>query len=186
MGKKDKAKRKKEKHAAELREAFMARDVLPDAADRVNNSVRVAAEQGLHQIEVVTFPVKYCNDGGRSINCFDPDWPKSLEGYAKKAYTFYEKEAPSATRCTPRSSAIPMAFQAKQHCTSSGERSRLCRRWFAKKATPATKPMISEVREHAKYERPWPRPGVCSPSRRQWRIPATRLRSGSAGGRRGA
>jgi hypothetical protein len=85
-------KRKKEKHAAELREAFMARDVLPDAADRVNNSVRVAAEQGLHQIEVVTFPVKYCNDGGRSINCFDPDWPKSLEGYAKKAYTFYEKE----------------------------------------------------------------------------------------------
>ena len=85
-------KRKKEKHAAELREAFMARDVLPDAADRVNNAVRVAAEQGLHQIEVVTFPVKYCNDGGRSINNFDPDWPKTLEGYAKKAYLFYEKE----------------------------------------------------------------------------------------------
>lgn len=85
-------RRKKEKRAAELREAFMARDVLPDAIDRVNNVVRVAAEQGLHQIEVVTFPVKYCNDGGRSINCFDPDWPKSLEGYAKKAYLFYEKE----------------------------------------------------------------------------------------------
>jgi hypothetical protein len=85
-------KRKKEKQAAELREAFMARDVLPDAFDRVNNAVRVAAEQGLHQIEVVTFPVKYCNDGGRSINNFDPEWPKSLEGYAKKAFLFYEKE----------------------------------------------------------------------------------------------
>ena|SRR6187455_1869975 len=85
-------KRRKDKHAAELREAFLARDVLPDAADRVNNAVRIAAEQGLHQIEVVTFPVKYCNDGGRSINNFDPDWPKSLEGYAKKAYDFYEGE----------------------------------------------------------------------------------------------
>ena len=85
-------KRKKDKHAAELREAFLARDVLPDAADRVNNAVRIAAEQGLHQIEVVTFPVKYCNDGGRSINNFDPEWPTSLEGYAKKAYAFYQKE----------------------------------------------------------------------------------------------
>jgi hypothetical protein len=85
-------KRKKEKRAAELREAFLARDVLPDAIDRVNNAVRIAAEQGHHQIQVVTFPVKYCNDGGRSINNFDPEWPKSLEGYAKKAFLFYEKE----------------------------------------------------------------------------------------------
>jgi hypothetical protein len=85
-------KRKKERRTAELREAFMARDVLPDAIDRVNNAVRIAAEQGHHQIQVVTFPVKYCNDGGRSINNFDPEWPKSLEGYAKRAFLFYEKE----------------------------------------------------------------------------------------------
>jgi hypothetical protein len=84
--------RKKEQQAAELREAFMARDVLPDAVDRVNSAVRIAAERGLHQIQVVTFPVKYTNDRGRSINNLDPEWPKSLEGYAKKAYTFYEKE----------------------------------------------------------------------------------------------
>jgi hypothetical protein len=85
-------KRKKDRRTAELREAFMARDVLPDAIDRVNNAVRIAAEQGHHQIQVVTFPVKYCNDGGRSINNFDPEWPKSLEGYAKKAFQFYDKE----------------------------------------------------------------------------------------------
>ena len=85
-------KRKKEKRAAELRETFMARDVLPDAIDRVNNAIRIAAEQGHHQIQVVTFPVKYCTDGGRSINNLDPEWPKTLEGYAKKAYLFYEKE----------------------------------------------------------------------------------------------
>jgi hypothetical protein len=85
-------RRKREKQAAELREIFLARDVLPDAINRVNNAVRIAAQQGLHQIEVVTFPVKYCNDGGRSINNFDPEWPTSLEGYAKKAYAFYQKE----------------------------------------------------------------------------------------------
>ena len=38
-------KRKKEQLAAELRDAFMARDVLPDAIDRVNRAVRVAADQ---------------------------------------------------------------------------------------------------------------------------------------------
>lgn len=92
MDKERELKRKKEQHAAELREAFMARDVLPDAIDRVNRAVRIAAEQGLHQVEVVTFHVKYCNDNGRSINNFDRDWPKSLEGYAKRAYAFYEKE----------------------------------------------------------------------------------------------
>lgn len=92
MEKERELRRKKEKRAAELREAFMARDVLPDAIDRVNNAIRIAAEQGLHQVEVVTFPVKYCNDSGRSINNLDPEWPKSLEGYAKKAYLFYDKE----------------------------------------------------------------------------------------------
>jgi hypothetical protein len=84
--------RTKEQQETELREAFLARDVLPDAIDRVNRAVRIAAEQGLHQIQVVTFPVKYCSDGGRSINNFDPNWPRSLEGYAKKAYAFYEQE----------------------------------------------------------------------------------------------
>ncbi len=40
----------------------------------------------------MTFPCSYCNDGGRRINNLLPDWPTSLEGFAKKAYEFYDKE----------------------------------------------------------------------------------------------
>ena len=44
-------KSKKDKLAAELREAFMAREIHPQAIDRVNNAVRTAAQQGLHQVK---------------------------------------------------------------------------------------------------------------------------------------
>jgi len=86
------AKRKGEEEKAKLRAAFNAREIHPDAIDRINNAVRKAAENGLHQLQVVSFSCKYCNDGGRSINNFDPDWPNTLEGFAKKAHAFFEKE----------------------------------------------------------------------------------------------
>jgi hypothetical protein len=60
--------------------------------DRVMARVRQAAELGFHEVEVMTFPCTFCNDRGRRINNFDPDWPASLEGFAKKAYEFFEKE----------------------------------------------------------------------------------------------
>jgi hypothetical protein len=85
-------KRKQEQIKRELREAFMARDIHADVVDRVNNAVRIAARQGHHQLEVMTFPCRYCNDGGRRINNQLPDWPVSLEGFAKRAHEFYEKE----------------------------------------------------------------------------------------------
>jgi hypothetical protein len=87
------AREAKEKQATkELREAFLSRDIHPDVATRLNNAIRHAAEQGLHELQVITFPSDYCNDGGRKINSFDPDWPQSLEGFAKKAYDYYEAE----------------------------------------------------------------------------------------------
>jgi hypothetical protein len=84
--------RKHEEEQAGLREAFMRMDVGPEAYERVNSTVRRAAEQGSHQVQMITFPATYCNDGGRRINNSEPDWPNSLEGFAKKAYEFYEKE----------------------------------------------------------------------------------------------
>jgi hypothetical protein len=86
------AKRKKEAHEIELREAFMDRDVHPEVVDRINKAVRIAAEQGLHQLQVMTFPCRYCSDGGRRINIADPEWPSTLEGFAKRGYDFYVKE----------------------------------------------------------------------------------------------
>ena len=54
--------------------------------------VSQAAEQGLRELQVVTFPATYCNDRGRRINNAEPDWPDSLEGFAKNAMAYYEKE----------------------------------------------------------------------------------------------
>lgn len=86
------AKKKKEQQARDLREAFMSRELHPEMKERVNAAIRRAAEQCQRQLQVVTFPANYCNDGGRRINNFDPDWPSSLEGFAKKAYEAYEKD----------------------------------------------------------------------------------------------
>lgn len=85
-------KKKRELEQRELREAFMTRDIHPQVMDRLNRVIRIAAEQGHKEVRVITFPASFCNDGGRRINNMLPDWPDSLEGFAKRAYEFYLKE----------------------------------------------------------------------------------------------
>jgi hypothetical protein len=85
-------KAKQAKQQAELREAFMSREIHPEVMDRINKVVRAAAGNGFKQIDVLSFPASYCNDRGRRINNQLPDWPESLEGFAKRAYEFYMKE----------------------------------------------------------------------------------------------
>ena len=92
MDEDERAKRKKAEQQAELREAFQAREIHPEAIERINKAVRIAAELGHHQVEVITFPCSFCTDGGRRINIADPEWPSTLEGFAKRAYDFYNKE----------------------------------------------------------------------------------------------
>ena|SRR5215510_6211042 len=92
MDEEERAKRKKQEQQAELREAFMEREIHAEAIERINKAVRIAAEHGHHQIEVITFPCTFCSDGGRRINIADPEWPSTLEGFAKRAYDFYAKE----------------------------------------------------------------------------------------------
>lgn len=84
--------KKKIEQKKALQEAFMSRDLHPDVQDRVNSAIRRAAELGRHEIEIMTFPCAYCNDRGRRINIADPEWPESLEGFAKRAYEYYRKE----------------------------------------------------------------------------------------------
>jgi hypothetical protein len=83
---------KQEKMKKDLHEAFLSRELHPEVVTRINSAISIAAKQGRHQIEVLTFPCKYCNDRGRLINNGDADWPDSLEGFAKKAYEFYARE----------------------------------------------------------------------------------------------
>jgi len=81
-----------ETERASLREIFMSREVHPEAKTRINNAVRRAAQQGERQLMALKFPATYCNDQGRRINNMEPDWPSSLEGFAKKAYDYYMAE----------------------------------------------------------------------------------------------
>jgi len=85
----EKKKAEEEEH---LREAFMGRSIHPQAAERVSAAVKRAAEQGLRELQVVSFPATFTNDGGRRINNFEDDWPSSLQGFAKLAYDYFEKE----------------------------------------------------------------------------------------------
>ena len=87
-----KNQKKAEDEQTQLREAFMSREIHPEAAGRINAAVRRAAEAGRSEIQVFTFPASFCNDQGRRINNSDPDWPQSLEGFAKKAYEYFEEK----------------------------------------------------------------------------------------------
>jgi len=84
--------KKQEEEAKELHDMFLAKEIPANARERVNNAVKRAAEQGLNEVQVFTFPATYCNDHGRRINNNEADWADSLEGYAKKAYDHYDKE----------------------------------------------------------------------------------------------
>jgi hypothetical protein len=84
--------RKEQEEQRAIHEAFMSRDVHPQVMDRLNAAIKRAAEQGLHEVRVLTFPASFCNDQGRRINNAEPDWPSSLEGFAKKAHEFFEAE----------------------------------------------------------------------------------------------
>ena len=92
MDEQRKLKKKKQDQLLELREAFAAREVHPEVIERINAAIRVAAGDGKHQIQVLTFPCNFCSDGGRRINIADPEWPSTLQGFAKKAFDFFDKE----------------------------------------------------------------------------------------------
>jgi hypothetical protein len=85
-------KRKTDDAQDQVREAFMAREIHPEVFERVSKVVRAAAERGEREVLVLRFSSEYCTDGGRAINSFEPDWPKSLTGFAKVAYEFWHKE----------------------------------------------------------------------------------------------
>jgi hypothetical protein len=83
----DEEKRLEQKKAIqqrELREAFMSREVAPETFERINNAVRIAAQNGHHQLQVITFPSSYCSDGGRRIKIADPEWTEHASGLRQR------------------------------------------------------------------------------------------------------
>ncbi len=80
---------------AALHDAFMDREVAPDATERVARLVQRAAERGEHEVEVLRFPSAWMLDKGRSLTSGYGDWTQQLDGFAARAHQFYqEKLAP--------------------------------------------------------------------------------------------
>ena len=80
-----------EEHKKSLHDAFMSRVPPADALERLMVTVRHLAEQGETEMLALQFPASYLDDHGRKINNFEPDWPTSLTGFAKRAFEFYER-----------------------------------------------------------------------------------------------
>lgn len=76
----------------ELRKAFESRELPADALQRVVSMVQSAVERGDKEVMVLHFPAGFLEDGGRRINIGSEDWPQHLNGFAARAFAFYEKE----------------------------------------------------------------------------------------------
>ena len=83
---------KEEAQRKEFRDAFMEREIHPEAKRRLSRIVRKAAENGEHEVLVFQFPADLCEDGGIAINNQHADWPETLQGFARRAYEFFKQE----------------------------------------------------------------------------------------------
>lgn len=79
-----------ERHA--FHDTFMHQELPPDVMQRVSALVRGAAERGEREVLAMRFPSEYCTDGGRAINNFEPGWPETLTGFARRGYEFRQRE----------------------------------------------------------------------------------------------
>jgi len=83
--------KKAAEHREAVRKALMEREVRPDAMNYLMIAVKRLAEQGKHEFLVLQFPAELLSDGGRRVNNFESDWPDSLQGFAKRAYDYYQE-----------------------------------------------------------------------------------------------
>jgi hypothetical protein len=86
------ADKRRTEEQRDLRDAFMRRQIQPDGRERLRKALVAAAERGVSQLQIFTFPSELCTDSGRAINNGDPAWPATLVGYAARAYEFYQAE----------------------------------------------------------------------------------------------
>jgi hypothetical protein len=115
-------KRKAEGEQHHLHDAFMSQDIHPDVHERVTRAVKGAAERGEREVMVMRFPSAYCTDGGRAINNFEPNWPETLTGFAKRAHEFFSRSSSRrGTRCALRSWISPAACRATSGSSCAGE-----------------------------------------------------------------
>ncbi len=69
----------------------MERELRSDAMQYLMTAVKQLAGRGMHEFLVVKFSAQFLSDGGRRVNNFELDWPDSLQGFAKRAYDYYQE-----------------------------------------------------------------------------------------------
>ena len=84
------ARRQHEEELRRLHDAFMAHNIDPDVVSRVNTAVRSALEQGQREVLMLRFPSDCCTDGWRAINNDEPYWAKTLDGFARRAFAYWD------------------------------------------------------------------------------------------------
>jgi len=75
-----------------LRQHFMEQDVPQDAMSEVAKLVRRAVEAGEKRALVLQVPSDWLPDQGRAITNHAADWHEHLDGLAKRAHAYYERE----------------------------------------------------------------------------------------------
>jgi hypothetical protein len=75
-----------------LRQEFAEREVKPQALELIASLIGKAVERSEREVMVMRFPSSWLPDHGRAINNKDKNWPDKLDGFARRAYEYYEKE----------------------------------------------------------------------------------------------
>ena len=86
------AEEEKQNGMSELRRSFEERELPPDALTKLQGMIRRAALDGEREVLVLHFPSQWMKVSGRSITSGLDTWPEQLEGFARRAYDFHQKE----------------------------------------------------------------------------------------------
>lgn len=102
QARKDEEEARRRAHEAEQRaeqerfhEAFMEREIGPEALDRIAAMVRKAVDMGERQVMLGKFPSAWLKDQGRAVTNHDPRWAETLDGAALRFHGFFRRELES-------------------------------------------------------------------------------------------
>jgi len=99
QARKDEEEAKRRAHEAEQRaeqekfhQTFMEQEIRPEAMDRIAGMIRKAVDMGERQVMLGKFPSAWLSDQGRAVTNHAPNWPETLDGVARRAYAFFQRE----------------------------------------------------------------------------------------------
>ncbi|ACK50140.1 conserved hypothetical protein [Methylocella silvestris BL2] len=67
-------------------------DITPERTHAFMNRVKLAAERGESEMQVVRFPSEMCSDHGRAINNTEEGWPDTLVGAPRQFYELWKAD----------------------------------------------------------------------------------------------